>query len=419
MTRIIVEKSNPLKGEITVSGAKNAVLPIMAATLLTKEECVIEDVPDLKDVYVMNEVLRELGSKIMFDVDQKKIKTKVINIEKHESTYDLMSKMRASFLVMGPLLARNGKARIALPGGCSIGARPIDLHIKGFERLGADIKIGHGFVEGKVPDKLVGANIYLDFPSVGATENIIMAASLAEGTTILENAAQEPEIVDLANFLNKMGAKIIGAGTSVIRIRGVEKLSGTTHQIIPDRIESGTFMIAAAITKGDMIIKNVLIDHLRPMIAKLEEAGVEITTDGDSLRVNATNGFKGINITTLPYPGFPTDMQAQFMSMLTIADGTHVVMETIFENRFMHVTELNRMGANIKIEGSSAIVQGVKNLEGAIVKATDLRAGASLILAGLVADGKTEILDIYHLDRGFVDIENKLQAVGANIYRVE
>ncbi len=259
----------------------------------------------------------------------------------------------------------------------------------------------------------------MDFPSVGATENIITAAVLAEGVTLIENAAQEPEITDLVNFLNKMGANIIGAGTSTIRIKGVEKLKGTSHQVIPDRIEAGTYMVAAAITKGKLLIKNVLSNHLRPMIAKLEEAGVKIVVDGDTMLVDATERLKGVHITTLPYPGFPTDMQAQFMAMLAVTEGIHVIMETVFENRFMHVTELNRMGANVKIEGSSAIVQGVEHLEGAIVKATDLRAGAALIIAGLVADGKTEILDIYHIDRGFVNIERKLQAVGANIYRVE
>lgn len=419
MAKIIVEKSKPLMGEIVVSGAKNAVLPIMAATLLAEETCIIEDVPDLKDVYVMNEVLRELGSEVVFDVEKKLLTATTVDIEKCEAPYELMSKMRASFLVMGPLLARKGRARVALPGGCSIGARPIDLHLKGFERLGAKINIGHGYVEGTVEGRLKGANIYIDFPSVGATENIIMAATLAEGVTNIENAAQEPEIIDLVNLLNKMGANISGAGTSTIRIKGVEKLKGTVHQVIPDRIESGTYMVAAAITKGDLLIKNILSNHVRPMIAKLEEAGVEITSEGDTMRVNATKGFKGIDITTLPYPGFPTDMQAQFMAMLSVTEGIHVVMETIFENRFMHVTELTRMGANIKIEGSSAIIQGVEVLEGAIVKATDLRAGAALILAGLVAEGKTEILDIYHVDRGFVNIERKLQNVGANIYRVE
>jgi len=419
LAKIILEKGKPLMGEIEVSGAKNAVLPLMAATLLVAEPCVIEDVPDLKDVYVMNEVLRELGAEVFFNVDEKTLRVETQNIKKIEAPYELMSKMRASFLVMGPLLARKGEARIALPGGCSIGARPIDLHLKGFEKLGAQINIGHGFVEGKVRGRLRGGNIYLDFPSVGATENILMAAVLAEGTTLIENAAQEPEITDLSNFLNKMGANISGAGTSNIRIKGVDTLKGTNHQVIPDRIEAGTYMVAAAITRGNLLVKNVLSNHMRPMIAKLEEAGVIMAFEDDNVRVDATGGFKGVDITTLPYPGFPTDMQAQFMAMLAVTPGIHVIMETVFENRFMHVNELNRMGANIKIEGSSAIIQGTDKLEGATVKATDLRAGAALILAGLVAAGKTEILDIYHVDRGFVNIERKLQAVGANIYRVE
>ncbi|OPL09162.1 MAG: UDP-N-acetylglucosamine 1-carboxyvinyltransferase [delta proteobacterium ML8_F1] len=419
MAKIILEKSRPLTGEIEVSGAKNAVLPLMAATLLVEEPCVIEDVPDLKDVYVMNEVLRELGAEVFFNVDEKTLRVETRVIKKTEAPYELMSKMRASFLVMGPLLARKGEARIALPGGCSIGARPIDLHLKGFEKLGAVINIGHGFVEGKVDGGLRGGNIYLDFPSVGATENILMAAVLAEGTTLIENAAQEPEITDLSNFLNKMGANISGAGTSNIRIKGVKSLHGTNHQVIPDRIEAGTYMVAAAITRGNLLVKNVLSNHMRPMIAKLEEAGVKMEFDDDNVRVDATMGFKGVDITTLPYPGFPTDMQAQFMAMLAVTPGIHVIMETVFENRFMHVNELNRMGANIKIEGSSAIIQGIEQLEGTTVKATDLRAGAALILAGLVAEGKTEILDIYHVDRGFVNIERKLQAVGANIYRVD
>jgi UDP-N-acetylglucosamine 1-carboxyvinyltransferase len=417
LARIIVEKSNPLRGEIVISGAKNSVLPIMAATLLAKGECIIEDVPNLKDVEIMIEVLKELGSVVNFDKENKRLTTNAVDMKKCEADYELMSKMRASFLVMGPLLARMGKAKIAMPGGCAIGTRPIDLHLKGFERLGCDIHIGHGYVEAKT-EKLIGNNIYLDFPSVGATENIIMAAVLAEGLTVLENAAQEPEITDLCNFLNKMGAKISGAGTSTIRIKGVENLVGAIHQVIPDRIEAGTFMVAAAITKGDIIIKNALPSHLRPIIAKLQEAGVEIEEFDESIRINATKGFKGVDITTLPYPGFPTDMQAQFMSLLALAEGIHVINENIFENRFMHVNELVRMGAKIKTESSSAVIQGVEKFEGATVKATDLRAGAALILAGLVADGKTEILDIYHVDRGFVSIEDKLSAVGAIIYRV-
>lgn len=319
---------------------------------------------------------------------------------------------------MGPLLAKNGVARISMPGGCAIGARPIDLHLKGFAALGAEIELGHGFVEAKA-EKLVGATIYLDFPSVGATENIMMAATLAEGTTIIENAAEEPEIIDLANFLNKLGANVKGAGTDTIRILGVKELGSTIHAVIPDRIETGTYMIAAAMTRGNLMIENVVPSHLKPIIAKLRECGVEIEEGDDYLRVDGKNRLDSVDITTLPYPGFPTDLQAQFMSLLTITEGTGIVSETVFENRFMHVSELNRMGANIKIEGHSAVVQGRGNLQGAQVKATDLRAGAALILAGLVADGITEIGDIYHIDRGYVEIEQKLRDVGANIRRVE
>ena len=418
MANIVVEKSEPLKGEIVVGGAKNSVLKIMAATLLTAEECIIEDVPDLKDVRVMIDVLRSLGSSVKFDVENRRLTIKSEDFTKTEAPYELTSKMRASIVVMGPLLARRGFAKVALPGGCAIGARPIDLHLKGFKALGIDVHMEHGFVEGSC-NQMNGAHIYLDFPSVGATENIIMAAVCASGVTVLENAAQEPEITDLVNFLTKMGAKISGAGTSTIRIKGVEDLKGTVHQVIPDRIEAGTYMIAAAITKGDVLIKNVLPRHLRPMISKLIEAGVEITEYDDSVRVDATKGYNPVDITTLPYPGFPTDMQAQFMAMLAVANGISVIKETIFENRYMHVNELMRMGAKVKIEGSSAVIQGVDMLEGAQVRATDLRAGAALILAGLVADGKTEVFDIYHVDRGFVRIEEKLGAAGANIYRVE
>lgn len=306
-----------------------------------------------------------------------------------------------------------------MPGGCAIGARPIDLHLKGFNALGAEIDLGHGYVEAKA-EKLVGATIYLDFPSVGATENIMMAATLAEGTTVIENAAEEPEIIDLANFLNKLGANVKGAGTDTIKIVGVESLGSTVHAVIPDRIETGTYMIAAAMTRGNLMIENVVPSHLKPIIAKLRECGVDIEEGDDYLRVDGANLSESVDITTLPYPGFPTDLQAQFMSLLTVTEGTGIVSETVFENRFMHVSELNRMGANIKIEGHSAVVQGNRTtLQGAQVKATDLRAGAALILAGLVADGVTEIGDIYHIDRGYVEIEQKLRDVGANIRRVQ
>ncbi|MBF8983771.1 UDP-N-acetylglucosamine 1-carboxyvinyltransferase [Lutibacter sp. B2] len=417
MTKIIVQKSGPLKGEVRVSGAKNSVLPILASTLLAKETCILEEIPNLNDVGVIQQVLTSLGANVKKGKEENSLEILTRNIDTCEAPYELMRKMRASFLVMGPLLARKGKARISLPGGCAIGTRPIDLHLKGFQALGADITMGHGYVEASAK-KLIGNTIYLDFPSVGATENIMMAATLAEGTTIIENVAQEPEIVDVANFLNAIGAKIKGAGTDTIRIQGVKELGGGRHTVIPDRIEAGTFMVATAMTGGDVLISNVLSDHLKPMIAKLRECGVEIKEGPDSLHIVAKNPIDATDIKTMPYPGFPTDMQAQFTSLLSIAKGTSVVIETIFENRFMHVGELKRMGADIKIEGRSAVVQGVNELQGAEVKATDLRAGAALILAGLVANGETIINDIHHVDRGYVEIEQKLRSLGANIRRI-
>ena len=418
MAKIVVEKSGPLLGTVKLSGAKNSVLPILAASLLAQEKCILEDIPGLKDVDVICELLASVGADIKARTKDGLIEVNCSRIDNYEAPYELIRKMRASFLVLGPLLARMGKARISLPGGCAIGTRPIDLHLKGFQALGAKIDVGHGYVEATA-DKLVGDKIYLDFPSVGATENIMMAATMAEGTTVIENAAEEPEIVDLANFLNGIGANIKGAGTDTIKIQGVKELGGTRHAVIPDRIEGGTFMVAAAMTKGNVTINNVLPDHLKPIIAKLKECGVEIIENNDSIRVNAKNGFSPTDIKTLPYPGFPTDMQAQFMSLLSIAKGTSVVIETVFENRFMHAGELKRMGANIKIEGRSAVVEGVDFLQGAQVKATDLRAGAALILAGMVAEGTTEISDVYHVDRGYVNIENKLNALGAKIKRVD
>jgi len=417
LPKIIVRKSGPLKGTVKISGAKNSVLPIMAASLLAQDKVILEDIPGLRDVEVISEVLTSLGA------DVKKHGNGILEInssgiDNSEAPYDLIKKMRASFLVIGPLLARMGRARVSLPGGCAIGARPIDLHLKGLSALGAKIDLGHGYVEAQA-DKLVGDKIYLDFPSVGATENIMMAATMAEGQTIIQNAAEEPEIVDLANFLNSMGAKVRGAGTDTIKIQGVKELGGTRHTVIPDRIEAGTYMVAAAITGGDVTIKNALSDHLKPMIAKLKECGVDIYENGDQIRISAPNGITAVDLKTLPYPGFPTDMQSQFMTLLSVANGTSVINETVFENRFMHVSELARMGANIKIEGHTAVVQGVNILEGAQVRATDLRAGAALILAGLVADGVTEIGDTHHIDRGYVEIENKLRSLGANIERME
>lgn len=402
-----------MKGTVKISGAKNSVLPIIAASLLSSGEVFIDDIPDLEDVNVILELIKHLGAKYTRKDGKLKIK---VDIKDVEAPYDLVKKMRASFLVMGPILARLGHARISMPGGCAIGTRPIDLHLKGFQALGADINIGHGYVEAKAK-KLIGKKIYLDFPSVGATENIMMAAVFADGETTIENAAEEPEIVDLANFLNKMGSNIKGAGTDSIRIEGVKELKGTEHTIIPDRIEAGTYMVAAAMTGGDVLVENVIIDHVKPIIAKLTECGVRITEEHNGIRVKGLDDYKAVDIKTLPYPGFPTDMQAQMMAMMACAKGTSVIIETVFENRFMHVDELKRMGADIKIEGRSAVVTGIDHISGAEVKATDLRAGAALILAGLIADGKTVINDVQHIDRGYVKIEDKLSKLGAIIYR--
>lgn len=417
LSKIIVKKSGPLEGTVRVSGAKNAVLPILAATLLSTEKCILEEVPALRDVDVICEVLSSLGADVK-RLERDRVEVTANVIDEVEAPYELVRKMRASFLVMGPLLARMGRARISMPGGCAIGTRPIDLHLKGFKALGAEITLGYGFVEASA-EKLVGAQIYLDFPSVGATENIMMAAVLAEGQTIIENAAEEPEITDLANFLNKMGADVKGAGTDTIRINGVKQLGGAVHPVIPDRVEAGTYMIAAAITGGNVLVDNVVPGHLKPVIAKLKEADIEVIEEGNGIRVIGRNRPKAVDIKTMPYPGFPTDMQSQFMALMSIADGTSITIETVFENRFMHVSELKRMGADIKIEGRSAIIEGRESLLGAPVKATDLRAGAALILSGLVAEGTTEISNTYHVDRGYVDIEEKLAALGANIYREE
>ena len=372
MEKLIIHGGHELHGRVKISGAKNAVLPIIAATLLAQDKpCVLDEVPYLNDVCTIAEVLRQLGAKVDFNRQQHTLFVDSTVLKTVDAPYDLVRKMRASFVIMGPLLARYGKAKISMPGGCAIGTRPIDLHLKGFEALGAEIEIGHGFISATAPNGLKGTSIYLDFPSVGATENIIMAACMAEGQTILENAAQEPEIIDLANFLNIMGAKIRGAGTNVIKITGVPKLIGHNYTIIPDRIEAGTYMVAVAMTGGDIYIENAISEHLKPVIAKLNEAGVKIEEDIDGIRVSCNKRPKAIDIKTLPYPGFPTDMQAQFMAMLTIADGTGLVTETVFENRFMHVDELKRMGACIKVDGRTSIVEGVPSLNGCQVKATD------------------------------------------------
>lgn len=420
MEKLIIHGGHELHGRVKISGAKNAVLPIIAATLLAQDKpCVLDEVPYLNDVCTIAEVLRQLGAKVDFNRQQHTLFVDSTVLKTVDAPYDLVRKMRASFVIMGPLLARYGKAKISMPGGCAIGTRPIDLHLKGFEALGAEIEIGHGFISATAPNGLKGTSIYLDFPSVGATENIIMTACMAEGQTILENAAQEPEIIDLANFLNIMGAKIRGAGTNVIKITGVPKLIGHNYTIIPDRIEAGTYMVAVAMTGGDIYIENAISEHLKPVIAKLNEAGVKIEEDIDGIRVSCNKRPKAIDIKTLPYPGFPTDMQAQFMAMLTIADGTGLVTETVFENRFMHVDELKRMGACIKVDGRTSIVEGVPSLNGCQVKATDLRAGAAMVLAGLVANGETEVSYIHHIDRGYDNLVEKLCGLGADICRVD
>lgn len=418
MEKLVVKGGKRLQGVVKTSGAKNAVLPIIAASVLGTTPSHLDEVPMLEDVQTIGKVLECLGIKVecpeanVLDIDSSKITS-------CEAPYELVSTMRASFLVMGPLLAREGKARISMPGGCAIGARPIDIHLKGFEALGAKIDQDHGYIEASAPNGLKGTTIYFDFPSVGATENLMMAASLAEGTTIIENAAQEPEIVDLANYLNKMGSKVRGAGTNVIRIEGVKELHGADYTIIPDRIEAGTYMIAAAMTGGDVVIENVLPEHQKPLIAKLREAGAQVFEDIDSVRVVGKEKLHAVSVKTLPYPGFPTDMQAQMMAMMVISEGRSQVVETVFENRFMHVRELTRMGAHISTEGRGAVIEGPCRLTGCNVSCTDLRGGAAMILAGLVADGVTYIDKLHHLDRGYENLVAKLKNLGADIERVE
>ncbi|ANB60025.1 UDP-N-acetylglucosamine 1-carboxyvinyltransferase [Anoxybacteroides amylolyticum] len=417
MEKIIVRGGNRLNGTVKVEGAKNAVLPVIAATLLASEgKSVIHDVPALSDVYTITEVLRYLNADVV--IEGNRVVVDASRELKLEAPFEYVRKMRASVLVMGPLLARKGRARVALPGGCAIGSRPIDQHLKGFEAMGASVKVGNGFIDAEVNGRLRGAKIYLDFPSVGATENIMMAAVLAEGTTVIENCAKEPEIVDLANFLNKMGAKVRGAGTGTIRIEGVPNLRGAVHTVIPDRIEAGTFMVAAAITGGNVLVQGAVPEHLSSLVAKLEEMGVIIIEEENGLRVIGPETLKAVDIKTMPHPGFPTDMQSQMMALLLKAEGTSMITETVFENRFMHVEEFRRMNADIKIEGRSVIINGPCNLQGAEVAATDLRAAAALILAGLVAEGYTRVTELKHLDRGYVRFHEKLAALGADIERV-
>lgn len=416
MDKLIINGGKKLKGEVSVSGSKNAALPIFVATILAPGKFEISNVPFLRDINTTIKVLESLGARIEGNGNVVRIDT--TDQKNVEATYDLVKTMRASVLVLGPLLARHGRARVSLPGGCAIGARPIDQHLKGLQALGAEIRLEHGYVEATAK-KLKGARINFDMPTVGGTEHLMMTASLAKGVTLLENAAREPEIVDLANMLSKMGARIEGAGTDTIRIEGVKELVPTDYRVMPDRIEAGTFMVAAAITGGDVRISNMQLEHLDALVFKLHDAGVEIINKDGVVRVKGPKKIRSINIKTRPYPGFPTDMQAQFMALMCIADGASVIAENIFENRFMHVSELIRFGADITIDGKSAIVKGVRKLSGAPVMATDLRASASLILAGLAAEGRTEVTRIYHLDRGYESIEKKLAGLGADIVRVK
>lgn len=420
LDKIIVTGGRKLSGEVRISGAKNSVLPIIVATLLAEGRCVLDDVPRLADVQIIKDVLESLGADITFTDNTMEVDGAPVN--KVQAPIEYIKKMRASVLIMGPLLARFGRAVLSLPGGCAIGARPIDLHLKGLEVLGASIQIRDDEVVAEVPGgRLKGDRIFLRVPSVGATENLMMAASLAEGVTVIENAAEEPEIVDLANFLNAMGADVRGAGTGVIRITGVEHLHGANHTIIPDRIEAGSYLLAGAITGSTVRVTNCIADHLRPVLDKIVESGATVEVDevANTVTVHGAEKIRPVDVKTLPYPGFPTDMQSQFMAYMTVAEGTCQFTETIFENRFMHVDELRKMGANIQAEGRNAFITGVPTLHGAAVRATDLRAGAALIIAGLAAEGKTTVSDLYHLDRGYEDLIGKFQSLGADIRRID
>lgn len=419
MDKIVIKGGNKLTGEVKVEGAKNAVLPILTASLLASDKpSKLVNVPALSDVETINNVLTTLNADVTYKKDENAVVVDATKTLNEEAPYEYVSKMRASILVMGPLLARLGHAIVALPGGCAIGSRPIEQHIKGFEALGAEIHLENGNIYANAKDGLKGTSIHLDFPSVGATQNIIMAASLAKGKTLIENAAKEPEIVDLANYINEMGGRIIGAGTDTITINGVESLHGVEHAIIPDRIEAGTLLIAGAITRGDIFVRGAIKEHMASLVYKLEEMGVELEYQEDGIRVRAEGDLQPVDIKTLPHPGFPTDMQSQMMALLLTANGHKVVTETVFENRFMHVAEFKRMNANINVEGRSAKLEGKSQLQGAQVKATDLRAAAALILAGLVADGKTSVTELTHLDRGYVDLHGKLKQLGADIERI-
>ena len=416
MEKIAIDGGISLKGEVSISGAKNAALPIMAASILSSGENIISNTPRLRDITTMGNLLTKLG--INFQAEHNRIFLRTHGINSIEAPYELVKTMRASVLVLGPLLARMGEARVSLPGGCAIGARGINLHLMGLKKMGADIILSEGYIEAKAK-KLKGAPVYFDIPTVTGTENLMMAAVLADGETIIENAACEPEVVDLANALISMGADIQGAGTNIIKIRGVNKLKPLDYHIIPDRIEAGTFLAAAGITRGKIKIKGCNSEHMDAVIIKLGEAGLKITKEKDGLIAEGSERLASIDVKTMPYPGFPTDMQAQFMALMSLSDGTSFVTENIFENRFMHVAELRRMGADIKVEGAAATVRGVKSLKGAPVMATDLRASASLIIAGLAAEGTTVVDRVYHLDRGYEKIEEKLKPLGARIRRIK
>ena len=418
MDKIFIEGGQPLKGSVRISGAKNAVLPILAATLLTRGRNIIDGVPKVRDVATMIQLLKDLGAEVESNRNEK-IVLDTSNANNPEAPYDLVSTMRASCLVLGPLLAKLGRARVSLPGGCAIGARPIDLHIKGLEAMGAKVWLEKGYVHGTVDGGLKGTQFYFDTVSVTGTANLMMAASLADGETILENAAKEPEVVFLADILNQAGAKIEGQGTDMITIQGVSSLQPIECRIFPDRIEAGTYMIAAAITEGEVLIENCIPQHLEPIILKLQEAQVDVEVEDSSILVRGGRPLQAINARTHPYPGFPTDIQAQFMALMTLSRGQSIIMETVFENRFMHVAELKRMGADITLDGHTAIINGVQGLSGAPLMATDLRASASLVLAALAAKGQSIISRIYHIDRGYVSMEQKLSDLGARIKRIK
>ena len=421
MEKIIIQGgNNRLVGRVRIEGAKNAVLPLLAATVLASEgKTTLKNVPVLSDVFTMNNVVRGLNTQVDFDQDENTVVVDATKPLTEEAPYKYVSKMRASIVVLGPILARNGHAKVSMPGGCTIGSRPINLHLKGLEAMGAKITQTAGYIEAKA-DRLMGAHIYMDFPSVGATQNIMMAATLAQGTTVIENAAREPEIVDLALLLNKMGAKVRGAGTENITIIGVEKLHGAEHNVVQDRIEAGTFMVAAAMTGGDLLIEDAIWEHNRPLLSKMQEMGVEVTEEDEGIRVRSdVSKLKAVSVKTLPYPGFPTDMQAQFTALMAIAQGESVMVETVFENRFQHLEEMRRMGLHSDIMRDTARIWGGSSLQGAEVMSTDLRASATLILMGLIAEGETKVSKLVHLDRGYYKFHEKLAALGANVKRVK